>query len=82
MNFRAFLIMLSLSPLSGLAQTGVGNSAAAALSQKSPAVQTAQSFLVSQAQKLQDSNLRKQTLDAIANPATCVVHRANLTPTR
>ena len=30
----------------------------------------------------QDSTLKTQTLDAISNPATCVVHRANVSATQ
>jgi hypothetical protein len=51
-----------------------------ALAQKSPAIQTAYNYLIGQAQQLQDTNLRTQTLDAITNPSTCVMHRAHVTP--
>jgi hypothetical protein len=36
-------------------------------------------FLVGQAKSLNDPTLRMQTLDAISNVNTCVMHRANLT---
>jgi len=72
-----FLIALVI-PAS--AQIGAGNGNAIALAQKSPAVQTAYNYLIGQAQLIQDTNLRSQTLDAITNPATCVTHRANLSP--
>jgi hypothetical protein len=79
---KAHFVRLALAvvamPVLALAQTGAGNAAAVALAKKSPAVQTALSFLISQANTLQDSNLRTQTLDAISNPNTCVLHRANV----
>ena len=59
-------------------QPGAGNANAVALSQKSPEVQSAYQFLISQAHKLKDKNLRTQTLDAISNPQTCVAHRAGV----
>jgi hypothetical protein len=79
-RLAVFFLLLSALSLPVLAQVGAGNGNAVALAQKSPAVQTAYNFLISQAQQLQDPSLRAQTLDAISNPSTCVVHRANLTP--
>ena len=60
------------------AQPGAGNANAIALSQKSPEVQSAYQFLISQAHKLKDKKLRTETLDAISNPQTCVAHRAGV----
>jgi hypothetical protein len=82
MKLRALLVMLSLGPISASAQIGAGNANAAALAQKSPAVQTAYQFLIHQALQLKDTNLRSQTLDAISNASTCIQHRANLTPAK
>lgn len=82
-RFAAITLTLGATALfmtSATAQTGAGNGNAIALAKKSPAVQTAYSFLISQAQQLQDDNLRAQTLDAISNPTTCVKHRANVSP--
>ena len=56
---------------------GAGNAAAIALAQKSPIVQSAYQFLLSQAQRIEDATLRKETLDALGN--TCIRHRAHLT---
>lgn len=56
---------------------GAGNAAAIALAKKSPIVQSAYQFLLSQAERIQDTKLREQTLDALGNP--CIRHRANLT---
>src|SRR5215475_10534395 len=59
-------------------KTGAGNAAAIALAKKSPLVQSAYKFLLTQAAKIKDDKLRKETLDALGdNP--CVRHRANLT---
>jgi len=55
---------------------GAGNAAAIALGKKSPIVQSAYQFLLSQAARIQDATLRKQTLDALGDP--CIRHRANL----
>src|SRR5215475_7462218 len=57
---------------------GAGNPAAIALARKSPLVQSAYKFLLSQAAKIKDAKLRKETLDALGD-GTCVRHRANLT---
>ncbi|HWY43020.1 MAG TPA: hypothetical protein VNX66_05965 [Candidatus Sulfotelmatobacter sp.] len=59
-------------------KTGAGNPAAIALAKKSPLVQSAYKFLLTQAAKVKDDKLRKETLDALGD-APCVRHRANLT---
>src|SRR5262249_22384239 len=56
---------------------GAGNAAAIALAKKSPIVQSAYQFLLSQAQRIEDATLRKETLDALGD--TCIRHRAHLT---
>jgi hypothetical protein len=60
-----------ISFISGLAQDqtvpGAGNQHAINLSSKSPLVQSAYRFLISQAGRINDSRLRKETLDAITN---------------
>src|SRR5215475_13805448 len=59
-------------------KTGAGNAAAIALAKKSPLVQSAYKFLLTQAATIKDDKLRKETPDALGdNP--CVRHRANLT---
>ena len=58
---------------------GAGNAAAANIARSSRIVQSAMDFLVGQAKSLNDPALRTQTLDAINNANTCVMHRANLT---
>src|SRR5262249_25462894 len=57
---------------------GAGNANAIALSQKSPEVQSAYQFLLTEAHKLKDKNLRTQTLDALSNPQTCIAHRVGV----
>ncbi|MGD0791590.1 MAG: hypothetical protein ABR920_07445 [Terriglobales bacterium] len=79
-RFTAICLFLVALFIPALAQTGAGNGNAIALAQKSPAVQTAYNYLIGQAHLLQDTNLRAQTLDAITNPNTCVMHRANVSP--
>jgi hypothetical protein len=56
---------------------GAGNAAAIALAKKSPIVQSAYQFLLSQGQRIEDATLRKETLEALGDP--CIRHRANLT---
>jgi hypothetical protein len=82
MKIRVVMTSFACAALSvsAVAQTGAGNGAAIALAKKSPAVQTAYNYLITQAQSIQDATLQQQTLDAITNPSTCVVHRANVTP--
>jgi hypothetical protein len=58
---------------------GAGNANAVALAQKSPIVQSAFRFLLSQTDSLKDRHLRRETEDAIGNPKTCVQHRAGIT---
>jgi hypothetical protein len=59
-------------------KTGAGNSAAIALAKRSPLVRSAYEFLLQQAERIKDNKLRKETLDALGNDATCVQHRASL----
>src|SRR5437667_12300663 len=58
---------------------GAGNATAIALSSKSPMVQSAKEFLLERIKKIDNATTRASTLDAIANPTTCVAHRAGLT---
>ena len=58
---------------------GAGNATAVALSSKSPMVQSAKEFLLERIKKIDNATTRAITLDAIANPSTCVAHRAGLT---
>ncbi len=57
---------------------GAGNATAIALSNKSPMVQSAKEFLLKNIKRIDDASVRAITLDAIANPTTCVAHRAGL----
>jgi len=74
----ALLAIPAASAFCQQTQPGAGNANAIALSQKSPMVQSAFQFLISQAESLKDPKLRRQTLDAIANPHTCITHRAGV----
>jgi hypothetical protein len=60
-------------------QAGTGNHSAIDLGRQSPIVQSAYRFLVGQAARIGDRQLREATIDAISNPETCIQHRANLT---
>src|SRR5229473_2006159 len=75
-------VTLGLAVLPARAQDqtvpGAGNAAAMALSNKSPMVQSAREFLLKNIKRIDDASVRAVTLDAIANPATCVTHRAGL----
>jgi len=75
-------VTLGLAALPARAQDqtvpGAGNATAVALSNKSPMVQSAREFLLNNVQRIDDAGVRAITFDAIANPTTCVAHRANL----
>ncbi len=58
---------------------GLGNAQAIRTAENSPLVQSAFFFLLAQTEQLTNSNLRIQTDDALANPNTCILHRAGLT---
>ncbi|HEX2713088.1 MAG TPA: hypothetical protein VHM88_12895 [Candidatus Acidoferrales bacterium] len=60
-------------------KTGQGNAAAIALAEKSPIVRSAYEFALTQASRISDNKLRRETLDALGNDDTCVRHRAGLT---
>jgi hypothetical protein len=59
---------------------GAGNKRATEIARASDMVQSAYRFVIKQSQQLSDPNLQAQTFDALANPDTCIAHRANLTP--
>ncbi|WP_124847267.1 hypothetical protein [Acidipila sp. EB88] len=78
------LALLALTTATAVAQTqttpGAGNAQAVLTANNAPLVQSAYHFLQAQIGRLSDDNLRTQTYDAIVNPDTCVLHRANLKP--
>ena len=61
---------------------GAGNAAAIQIAKNSTLVNSAYNFILNQVDQLQGDSLRVQTYDAIANPDTCILHRANLTPAK
>ena len=61
------------------ASPGAGNKRAEQISAASEMVQSAYQFIIKQSEQLSDPKLRTTTFDALANPQTCIVHRANLT---
>src|SRR5258708_1026960 len=75
-------VSLGLAVLPACAQDqtvpGPGNATAISLSNKSPMVQSAREFLLKNIKRIDDASVRAITLDAIANPTTCVAHRAGL----
>src|SRR5262249_34513839 len=85
MRFRSCVLsatmLFAVTPGFAADQTvpGAGNANAAALAHRSPLVRSAFHFLLDQASRPKDAKLRKETLDAIGNPHTCVTHRAKLT---
>ncbi len=58
---------------------GAGNGMAAALARRSPLITTALQRLNQQVSTINDRALREQTEDGLFNPATCIMHRANMT---
>src|SRR5262249_43548712 len=77
-------VVTAVLPAAAFAQStpGAGNANAVALAQKSPIVQSAYAFVIKQARSLHGDKLRRETLDAIANPHTCVEHRAGVDATK
>ena len=57
---------------------GRGNQRAAAIAQKSPLIRSAMDLLRQQAERIGDAKLKRETLDAFANPSACIAHRAGL----
>ncbi len=82
LGFGLLSVTLGLAALPALAQDqtvpGAGNATAITLSNKSPMVQSAREFLLNNIKRIDDARVRAITLDAIANPTTCVAHRASL----
>ena len=76
--------LLALTTLPANAQVpgptapGPGNPRALQIAINSPLVLSAYLYLGTQVARLSDANLRAQTYDAILNPSTCILHRANL----
>jgi hypothetical protein len=60
-------------------QIGGGNTRAEQIGSGSPLVQSAKRFLIDNARQIEDRKLREQTLDAVFNSKTCIVHRAHVT---
>ena len=82
-HFAIGVMCLTLAGLPALGQNqtvpGLGNEKAIALSKRSPIVQSAMQYLISQAESIRDQKLRKETLDVVSNPAMCLEHRAGVT---
>lgn len=60
-------------------QIGAGNARAEQIGSGSPLVQSAKLLLVANARQIEDRKLRETTLDAFANPRTCIAHRIGVT---
>ena len=58
---------------------GGGNALAVLTASNSEIVQSARQYLIGQAYSLNDATLKSITVDALTNPDTCVMHRANVT---
>ncbi|MBO9663506.1 hypothetical protein [Dokdonella sp.] len=57
---------------------GQGNADAVRLADRSPLVRSAHQFLIEQAYKIRQPAVRRETLDILTNPRTCVRHRVGL----
>lgn len=84
MKLISCLLTLGIAvPLASAADqtlVGAGNARAEQIGHASPLVKTAYQTLVSKVEQIPNDRLRSITFDAIANPQTCVAHRAKLTP--
>ena len=74
----ATLLVATSAYASDQTRIGEGNATAIAIAGKSPAVASAFAMLKSRVAKVRNVHAREATLDAIANPDTCVAHRAGL----
>ena len=73
-------VLVFLTIPSSAQQIGSGNADAEKISLRSSPVQSAYEFLVKRAASIKNPVLRRETLDIIRNPRTCILHRARLTP--
>ena len=82
---RAGLLMAAMSSLAfadSQLTPGAGNKRAQEIAQASDMVQSAYHFAIQQSQRILDPHVRSETFDALANPQTCIEHRAKLTPSQ
>ncbi len=78
--FAAIGLAASVSALAAdQTQVGLGNARATQIGSASPLVRSAKQLLIENARKIDDPTLRATTLDALANPHTCIVHRIGAT---
>src|SRR5262245_15994962 len=57
---------------------GAGNALAEKIAAGSQLVQSAKQALLNNARQIQSGSIRSTTLDAVANPTTCVAHRVGV----
>jgi hypothetical protein len=74
----AFASTLAYSQSGNQTAPGAGNQTAQKIASASEMAQSAYRFIIAQSEQLSDPHLRAQTYDALANPQTCLAHRANL----
>src|SRR5262245_4701306 len=74
------LLLLAAATACAADQTvaGAGNALAEKIAAGSQLVQSAKESSLNNARQIQNANIRTTTLDAIANPSTCVAHRAGV----
>src|ERR1700675_1996538 len=70
--------VLAYSQSTGQTAPGAGNQTAQKIAAASEMAQSAYRFIIAQSQQLSDPHLLAQTYEALANPQTCLAHRANL----
>ena len=66
------------STIADQSQPGKGNAAAAELGAKSPLVQSALRFMITQTKQIGSPKLRAETLDILQNQKSCIAHRVGL----
>ena len=73
-------VLMSLNAVAAdQTQIGGGNVRAEQIGSVAPLVQSAKRVLIDNAKQIEDRKLREQTLDAVFNSRTCIVHRAHVT---
>jgi len=78
MIFCAVMLMTASVQAADQTQVGAGNARAQQIGGGSPLVRSAVALLRENAERIEDTQLRAQTLDSFLNPNTCIRHRVNV----
>jgi hypothetical protein len=74
-NLLLLMIVAAASDAADQTVVGAGNGVAENIAASSQLVQSAKQTLINNARQIRNAGIRNITLDAIANPVTCITHR-------